>query len=533
MELQGVPDREATDAGETLVAALLDPAIYDHPTADIHSVETHGAWVILTGPFAYKLKKPVNFGFLDYSTLEKRRINCQEELRLNRRFAPQLYLDVIAITGSPARPRLGGGSGPVIEYAVRMRQFPEQGLLSSLAEAEQLNDELIEQIVDEVASFHQSTEVAPVESRFGEPDQVARWVIENFTHIRAVIDSPAELADLERLRDWVEAERQRLDAVLWERKQGGYIRECHGDLHLGNMTLVDGRVTLFDCIEFNPELRWIDVMSEAAFLLMDLDARQMHGYANHFLNGYLQRTGDYRGLQVLRWYRVYRALVRAKVAALRAQQQNVEANDAARRDYAEHLRLAHRYTLTKSPVLLLMHGLSGSGKTTVARWLCAETGMIQLRSDIERKRLYGLAPLQREGAGLKNGLYSASHTERTYARLLELAQEILDAGYSVVVDAAFLKHAQRDRFRRFAARQALPWLVLNCDAPDQALQKRIEARRRLDRDASDATLDVLALQRTESDDFTAEEDPHVVRLETGSRRYRESLLDRLSARLKN
>ncbi len=532
MEPQGLPDRGAADAGEKLVAALLDPAIYDHPTTGIHRVETHGAWVILTGPFVYKIKKPVNFGFLDYSTLEKRRINCEEELRLNRRFAPQLYLDVIAITGTPARPRLGG-SGPAIEYAVKMLQFPEQGLLSELADKEQLSDELIEQIIDEVANFHQSTAAAPLDSLFGEPDQVTRWVIENFTHIQKVIDSAAELADLERLRRWVEAERQRLAEVLWERKQGGYIRECHGDLHLGNMTLIEGRVTLFDCIEFNRELRWIDVMSEAAFLLMDLDARHMHEYANHLLNGYLQRTGDYRGLQVLRWYRVYRALVRAKVAALRAQQQDAAASDAARRDYAEHLRLAHRYTLTKPPVLLLMHGLSGSGKTTVASWLCAETGMIQLRSDIERKRLYGVAPSQRLDSELKGGLYSAGHTEQTYARLLELARDILEAGYSVVVDAAFLKHAQRDRFRKFAGDQALPWLILSCEAPDRALQERIEARRRLDRDASDATLDVLALQRTDSDGLTAEEDPHVIRLETDDKRYQESLLDRLSARLRN
>ena len=445
--MSGTDDSVSLDAGTQdarFIRGLLRPQAYNHATQAIHLLETHCAWVLLTGPFAYKIKKPVNFGFLDYSTLEKRRFNCEEELRLNRRFAADIYLAVVSITGTETDPHVDG-KGSTMEYAVKMLQFPEQGLLSRLADEGKLDSVLIDQVIEQVAGFHQAADVAPAESGFGEPEQIYRWITENFIHIRTAIDYPAECARLDRIQAWVAGERTRLEPVLVERKRHGFIRECHGDLHLGNMTLIDGRVTLFDCIEFNPELRWIDVISEAAFVMMDLEDRGFAHFANRFINGYLQQTGDYDGLQLLRWYMVYRTLVRAKVAVLRSLQQGISP-DLVRQlqtDCSRHLQLAESYMKPAAAALLLMHGLSGSGKTTAAQWLCEKAGMIQLRSDVERKRLSGMAPLERTAAALAEDLYTEGQTERTYCRLLELAAGLLRAGYTVIVDATFLKRKYR------------------------------------------------------------------------------------------
>ena len=281
-----------------LLRELLQPDIYGHETYSIRLVETHCAWVILTGTYAYKIKKPVNFGFLDFSTLEKRKFYCEEELRLNRRFAPDTYLDVVTITGTPARPQLDG-DGEALEYAVRMRQFPDNVLLSQLASRQELEAEHIDQLIATISDFHRHADRAGESDHFGAPENIHHWVRENFQHIRPLLASLSEKADVELLQVWSENEYSRLTTVLQQRKHSGAIRECHGDLHLGNITLIDGRVTPFDCIEFNPALRWIDTCSEIAVVLMDLDERGLAQFSYRFLNGYLQETGDYAGLAVL------------------------------------------------------------------------------------------------------------------------------------------------------------------------------------------------------------------------------------------
>ncbi len=498
-----------------LVETLTRADAYHHPTRSIHVVETHCAWVLLTGDFAYKIKKPVNFGFLNFSTLEKRRFYCAEEVRLNRRFAPAIYLDVVAITGQPDRPQMAG-SGSVLEYAVRMRQFADDRLLSQLAERKQLDASHIDQLVDQVVDFHQSTQRASPDAPYGEPQQIHHWVSENFQHIRPSLKTAGRIGQLDGIQQGVEAERNRIEALLTRRKQDGYIRECHGDLHLGNITLIDGKVTLFDCIEFNPELRWIDVFSDVAFLVMDLDDRHYRNFAFHFLNAYLHRSGDYQGLGVLRYYMVYRALVRAKVAMLRRQQ---AARDSALfgtadAEYSQYIQLAESYLAPGQAALLITCGLSGSGKSTVARQLCEASGMIQIRSDIERKRMSGLEARDKSRSGLDEGLYSASQTEKTYRRLAELATGVLQAGYSVIVDATFLQRKYRDVFRRLAEKHKVPFTIVQCVATDKELEQRIQARGLEGGDPSEATLDVLNAQRKNQESPGSDEQSHVIRLDS-------------------
>lgn len=484
-----------SESQHTLVKALCDPARYAHPVQAIELLETHISYVILTGPFAYKIKKPVDLQFLDFSALEKRRHYCHEEVRLNRRLAPQLYLDVVSITGSVDAPVLGGPE-PAIEYAVRMRQFPQDVLLDRLLARGAVLPAHIDGLARQIAEFHTRTAVADAASPFGTPERVRQPAQENFRQIGERIQTPEDRAVLAQLQAWTEREYAARLQDFRQRKERGFIRECHGDMHAGNMVLLDERVVVFDCIEFNDNLRWIDVMSEVAFLVMDLADRGRPDLAHRFLNAYLESTGDYAGLGVLRYYLVYRALVRAKVAAIRLQQEGIDTDDSERmwEQFRGYLRLAQRYTAAPAPLLLATCGLSGSGKTTLTQPLLESLGAIRLRSDVVRKALFGLAPEARSGAGLASGLYAADASARTYQTLAQLARTVVSAGYTAVLDATFLKRAQRDAIRQLASDLGVAFRILHFTAPEDVLRARILQREAEARDASEANLAVLENQ---------------------------------------
>jgi len=473
-----------------LIRALQSAALFDHPVDSIDVLETHISWVMLAGEYAYKFKKAVNFGFLDFSTLQKRHFYCQEELRLNRRFAGQLYLDVVSITGSVTEPHLNG-TGEPLEYAVKMRRFSQNCLLGKLAARRQLLPEYVDEIAGLLAAVHSTIDRAGEDTDFGRPDGIHHWVMENFTQIRTALQPEGASPELVRLENWCQHEFDAIRAQLELRRRDGFIRECHGDLHLGNLALIDGRITPFDCIEFNPQLRWIDVMSEVAFLTMDLLDRGYAGLAYRFLNGYLQRTGDYAGLRLLRYYLVYRALVRAKVAALRLAQ---SAGAEARGDFEGYVGLAENWAVTPAPFMLIMHGVSGSGKSWCAGQLTEKLGAIQLRSDIERKRLYGYGAEAKTGSGVQSGIYSQAASDKTYAHLAGLAGSVIAGGLPVVVDAAFLKVGERQRFQRLAKSLGVPFGVLHMEADEPTLIARIERRRRAGTDPSEAGITVLKSQ---------------------------------------
>lgn len=475
-----------------LIAALMEPRRYPHPVEAVERLETHISWVLLAGEFAYKIKKPVALGFLDFSTLDARLHYCQEELRLNRATAPKLYLEVVTITGTETAPALGGGGVP-LEYALKMRRFSQDALLDRLARRGELEATLIDRLAATVAAFHASAAVADAGSSHGSPANITRPARENFDQIAKL--APSTAASLTSVRAWTESASVRLEAAFATRKAGGCVRECHGDLHLGNIAMIDGEPTPFDCIEFNPEFRWIDVMSEIAFLVMDLLERDLAARAWRCLNRYLEISGDYDGVVVLRYYLVYRAMVRAKVALLHSRQ-NV--GGAVRHDeeeaFAHHLRLAEKIASPGRPALVLMHGLSGSGKTTVAQMLLETLGALRVRSDVERKRLQGLAAKAHSGSAVGGGLYDAQSTERTYERLAAVAEAGLRAGWRVIVDAASLQRQRRDMFRAIARAMAVPFVIVSCQAADDVLRGRIAQRNTAREDASEATSAVLEHQ---------------------------------------
>ncbi|TAN65309.1 MAG: aminoglycoside phosphotransferase [Methylobacter sp.] len=484
-------------------------------------VETHISWVLLTGQYAYKIKKPVDFGFLDFSTLEKRRFCCNEELRLNRRLAAELYLKVLPITGTPDHPEIDG-TGAAIEYALKMIRFPSGQLLSEYAGRDQLNTDEIDQLADLVAGFHDTIEQANESSPYGDSANIKHWFIENFDHIRPLLSDDDQKQRLQNIRQWGDSEWLKQAALMQQRRQQGYVRECHGDLHLGNMTLINGKVTLFDCIEFNPMLRWIDVISEVAFLFVDLLRFGYEHYAYRFLNRYMQHTGDYQGLALLRYYLVYRALVRAKVSVLRMAQQHDDDADQARCEYAVFAGLAERFTRHRQTALIITHGYSGSGKSTLASQLAEKIGAFQIRSDIERKRLFGYQASAQTGSGINDGLYSQQASQKTYQHLKELAKTVLDAGFPAIIDATFLKSGQRDLFRQLANDCGAPFHIITFQASEQELCRRIQQRQN---DASEATITVLHQQQRSAQPLSEQEQADVITIDTESDNALKNLLD--------
>lgn len=482
------------DSLPPLIAALFESARAAAPPGGVALVETHASWLLLAGDAAWKIKKPLTLPFLDYGSLDKREACCRAELSLNRRLAPDIYIDVVPIGGTPHAPR--PGETPAIEWAVRMKRFAESGRLDHLAARGELTPPLLAQLAQTLVAFHGAAPAAAPGTRFGDPAQVVAAARENFVELRALLP-PADQPRVEALADWTEAEFVRCEAALARRKAEGRIREGHGDLHLGNLVLIDGRVTPFDCIEFNDDFRWNDPASEIAFVWIDLLDHGAPGLAAGFLNAWLEAGGDFGALEVLRFYAVYRAVVRAKVAALRARQEDADAArgeiDAAR----GYLVLAQAIAVPPAPTLAITCGLSGSGKTTASGERLRDPSrpeagrLVRLRSDVERKRLFGLAPLADSGSARDGGIYTADATARTYARLRELAHAALAAGWPVIVDAAFLRGAERDSFRTLARELGVEFAILATEAPVDELRRRIRGRAG---DASEATVAVLERQ---------------------------------------
>jgi len=474
----------------SLIAALMKPSSYNHYVKECELIETHASWVILTGTVAYKIKKPVNLGFLDFSSLEKRRFCCEEELRLNRRLAPEIYLRLAPVFGSPEQPKWTG-NGQAIEYAVKMAQFPQEAQLDRALAGGNLQPRHIDAFARLIACFHQQIAIAGTDCSYGDIDHIRKPVQDNFLQIRRHIPDGKILQPLAELEDWTRAGLNALEPVFVRRKSEGFIRECHGDLHLRNLAWIKNTPVVFDCIEFNPDLRWIDVISDAAFLVMDLRDRHQPQLAQRFLNLYLEQTGDYIGLNVLPFYLTYRALVRAKVNAILAMEPGIgkKLKAEAERDFCNYLRFAKRHAGPGRPQLIITHGMSASGKSTLTQPILEHLEAIRIRSDVERKRLVGMKPEADGHAILGEGIYTDEATNRTYARLAELAGQILDAGYSVIVDAAFLKIDQRRRFQRLAAEKQAPYIILECMASPETLRQRIVERPKNASDADPAVLE--------------------------------------------
>ena len=514
-----------------LIRALENSNSFGHPVDRFEIVETHISCLLLTGPCVYKFKKNLDLGFLDFSTLEKRKHCCEEELRLNRRLAPELYLAVVAITGDARSPRING-DGPVIEYAVKMVQFDRSRELDKLIARGELTAELIDKLTATITSFHGHADVARHDSRFGTLEHILQPVADNLSKIKTLIAHDRQYSEqVSALEKWSEETFGKLKSHFKHRKADGYIRECHGDMHLGNMVLVENEPVIFDCIEFSDALRWIDVMSDVAFLVMDLIYHDRPDLAYRFLNTCLEQSGDYTSLRGLRFFLVYRALVRAKIACIRLGQEQDGAQEIT--EYRHHIDMAASFIQPRQPVLFITHGLSGSGKTTVSQSLLEKLGAIRIRSDLERKRLQNLPSTAKTGSAVAAGLYSAANTDQTYARLQMLAKQILEAGYSVIVDATFLQASHRHNFIRLSETCNVPFVILDCHASEAQLKARIQQRQQAGTDASEADLKILAHQLRTQQCLHKDEKQYCITVETDQASDIDGLLSTIDSKIRN
>jgi aminoglycoside phosphotransferase family enzyme/predicted kinase len=499
-----------------LIQSLSEPAPYPHPVGPIQVIETHISWLLLTGEFAYKIKKPVNFGFLDFTTLEQRRHCCEEELRLNQRLAPDIYIDLVPIGGSPGHPELGASEG-IIEYAVRMHQFDPALRLDRLLQRQLFESHWIDLLAEQIAQFHQKIPIVAQDSPWGEPATLWELVADNF---RQIPSGPLDADDWSLLQHLSNQTAQRFRALeprLQQRKREGHVRECHGDLHLANITLYHDQLRLFDCIEFNLEFRWIDTLSDLAFLLMDLEANQQFRWANRCLNRYLELTGDYSGLALLDFYKAYRSMIRAKVAML-GQEPEL---DTCR----HYLRLTAHYCRERQPTVFLMHGVSGSGKSHLSERLAENVGVIRVRSDVERKRIYRELSLQ----GHTLELYGAEMNTRTFQRLFDTTAQALKAGYSVVVDATFIRRRARNAFVELAADLDLPIRIISCQCAQNLIEARLKRRQAKGRDPSDADVAVMHQQRRVAQPLSSTEQLITLPVDTEDDEAIEQLMAQLRA----
>ncbi|MFI4868140.1 MAG: AAA family ATPase [Steroidobacterales bacterium] len=516
------------------LAELLDPASFAHPVTQLQLRETAISWVLLTGSYAYKIKKPVRFDFIDASSLQRRQFLCAEELRLNRRFAPDLYLEVVPIVEQQGRLRIGGAGTP-LDYAVRMRQFAASEELGNQLSQARVTREDIAALGHSIAAQHRRAAVAAVGDAYGDPELIRAQLQENFGPLRCALTDAAELQLLERLECWSRQSIDRLAPLLRRRRDGGRVRECHGDLHAGNIVRWHGQFVPFDCLEFAPALRWIDVISDIAFLFMDLLSHARPDLAFVYLSAWLEDSGDYEGLRLLPLFAVYRALVRAKVDALGVASAATDVAQTLRARLRARLDTAAELMSERAPALLLMHGVTASGKSWLSEQLIGALGAVRMRSDLERRRLEerpGAGPAATPAAaGVGEGAYSAVARERTYRRLLDCADSALAGGCHAIVDATFLDRSARQQFEALARRRHCPLLIVSCRAERATLENRLRERSRRGDDPSEATLAVLESQLQAAESFSDEELASTVQIDTGSQAAIHAGIDVVQARV--
>jgi aminoglycoside phosphotransferase family enzyme/predicted kinase len=474
-----------------LIAELSQPAAYSYPVPLIEVRQTHISVVFLAGSFVYKIKKPVDLGFLDFSSLEKRRHYCQEEVRLNRRLAPEVYLDVVPVTVGPSGARFEG-RGDAIEWAVKMQRLPDDANMESRLDRGQLDTGNVADLAGRIAAFHAAAEGGERIAAFGRFDVVAGNARENLEQAAPHVGTTISRAVLDRLQSLVEASLEQNRALIEARADAGAPRDTHGDLRLDHVYLLPDRappadVIVIDCIEFNERFRFADPVADMAFLVMGFLGRGRGDLARTFADAYFRSSGDEAGRALLPFYVSYRAAVRGKVESLKLVEPEIP---QAERD-AALVRARGLWLLALSaleqpgrrPALVLVGGLPGSGKSTLAADLARQAGFTVIRSDVVRKELAGGLATSTSAAGFELGIYSPSWTERTYAECLRRAGELLLAGGRVIVDASFGDDRQRQAFLEAAFRLGVAGIFMLCHAPRDTIRERLGARRG---DASDA-----------------------------------------------
>jgi len=479
------------------VAEMMKPSFYGKGVKRVRMIQTHTSWVFLTGTHAYKVKKPVNFGFLDYTTLSARRFFCHEEFRLNQILSPDIYIEVLPITEARGRLKLGG-RGPVFDYCLAMKELPQKWIMTEQLKHDHVTFEHIDQIARSIADFHERAERGREVAQYGSSEIIRLNWDENFAQTMEFRGKTITHREFNETKAAVERLMADSRGLFQRRRAAGFVRRCHGDLHSKNIFVDDG-VHIFDCIEFNPRFSCSDVASEIAFMAMDLDYWGRKDLANFFVERYVVHTGDAGLLRLLNFYKCYRAYVRGKVTSFVLNDPGVGAADkaSARQTAKKYFELSHRYALglAARPKLVVMMGLPGVGKTYVARRLAERIDAFHFLSDSIRKQLLGIPVGQRRFEDYGKGIYKGNIGKKTYDELLRRAQIFLSAGFSVIADATFLREDTRDRARETAAKVGAPVLFVFADCPERTVRSRLRGRA-TEYSFSDATIDVYRAMKS-------------------------------------
>jgi len=490
-----------------LVQALLKPEAYPHKPSKVELAQTQMSFIFLTGDLVYKVKKPVNLGYLDYTTLEKRQFFCEQEVELNQRLSPEIYLEVVPIVSSDGKIRVGG-QGKVIDYAVKMRQLPADRMMDRLLPQDQVTADMVERVAQKLAEFHDKARTSPEISAFGNLEAIKVNTDENFSQTEKYIGNAITPAQYHRITTYSDNFLKSNESLLRERIKKGRIKDCHGDLHAAHVCF-SNRIYIYDCIEFNDRFRYGDVASEVAFLAMDLDRYQRADLSHAFVKAYVRFSKDEGGNQLLNFYKCYRAYVRGKVESFKLDDPYIPDKEKALAAAQTYFGLACRYTREK-PILLIMTGLVGTGKSTVAEALSRSLGFNVISSDITRKKLAGISPTEHRFEQFQGGIYTDDFSRRTYDNMFAQAKELLSQGQWVILDASFKKRQDRLEVAEIAKRAKADFAVIECVLDEASVKTRLEKRLK-EETTSDGRWEIYESQKRDFDPVTESPvDSHIV-----------------------
>lgn len=464
----------------SLLKSLLKPDAYPESVHSVTMIQTHVSWIFLTDSHAYKIKKPVDFGFLNFSTIDRRRFYCNEEVRLNRRLCPDIYEGVVEVREAPGGAAFHG-SGPVIDHAVMMKRLPADGMLDRMVDERRAGGDELRRVAEAIARFHAAAPTSPAAAGFGSPERVMTNWRENFEQAVPFVGATISERACSAIHDWVDLFSHANRELFERRMAGGFVRECDGDIHLENICLDGDNIHIFDCIEFSDRFRCSDTAADIAFLLMDLDFHGRPDLASEVLEAYLSASGDREIVALIDFYKIYRAFVRGKVESLLARDPGLAQPEAKKTGVraARYFRLARGYVerLRRPAALYITCGLMGSGKSTLAEQLGFELGIPLFSSDATRKRLAGVSSDTRADDAFGSGLYTPAATAATYAELLRLAGDSLRRGKGAIIDASFIRRADRDAAAGLAHCHGVPLVIIEAHCPHDLLMRRLAERR--------------------------------------------------------
>lgn len=503
---------------------LKNPTFYGPHVISVQLLQTHISYIALTGTYAYKVKKPVNFGFLDFSTLDKRKYFCEEELRLNKRLCPDMYLDVLPITQKDSTLELDG-DGTIVEYVLKMKEFPQGCIMTNMLQQGKISEETINRLCTILVDFYNMQEPTEEIKKYGELPSVKQNIDENFDQTKPMIDITVPKDIFWSIKDSVAKFFERKKEVFGHRMKEGRIYDCHGDLHSGNIALVGDSIHIFDCIEFNDRFRFCDVASDIGFLAMDLDYLNYPYLSSYFIQKYVEKSHDTTIYSVLNFYKSYRAFVRGKVYGFQLNDPHIELvqKDSLVETAKKYFDLSQYYArlfsldLQKNkPVIFLVTGLSGSGKSTVARKIAVDYHATQINTDVVRKEAAGVDHYERHHDRFNTGLYDPKKIDDTYEQVMERASTVLKKGGNVVLDATFQKRKYREMAYHIARKHHATLIVIHCICPDNVVKKRLDDRMRK-KSVSDGRWEIYLSQKTTFEAFTADE--HCLTMDTSDESY--------------